>query len=455
MGHYTRFKIGPCEWSFKYQVPHFLIFIFDEEEFYFDEEIVDGELQYYNFLGYRTTGEAVLKKLDKYGFDFNFLEEIYREFEEDIESLYSDAIEEAPYMNCIFNYNEDYSEEEIEKYSSDKIGQISKSAYDQFFDENRSDIEIFVDFLNICSDTEKFKLFILKMAEMGASFPRGNEDSPFKPDGNDLIDNIWSFATNYILYLPPEIVKVAEFLFLLEDDFPDIVGFFFARTILSVYDSNITVEVDLSDIIEPIEDAQNMHQWIQDEILRKINLYNKTFRCLTSGDQALHQIFIKQKLSKSIVELSQISDKYEKGKNFEDFIRQLFSINPEFIFFDSNVNLKDEEIDLIYRNNSNRPFWMSFHSPQIFIECKYWQKRVEAKHFGIFEGKLIDHSNLCKIGIFISMSGFTSGFNEKLKRMGRDDHTIILISGDDIIKFLNTSIDFYDWLENLVSSSIK
>ena len=43
MGHYTKYVIGDFCWEFKYHVPHFLLFLFDEEDFVYKEMGDDTE----------------------------------------------------------------------------------------------------------------------------------------------------------------------------------------------------------------------------------------------------------------------------------------------------------------------------------------------------------------------------------------------------------------------------
>lgn len=51
-----------------------------------------------------------------------------------------------------------------------------------------------------------------------------------------------------------------------------------------------------------------------------------------------------------------------------------------------------EEIDLVIKNNINKPFWSSLSSPCIFTECKNWSEKVGAKEIRDFEVNVKSHS---------------------------------------------------------------
>jgi restriction endonuclease Mrr len=128
----------------------------------------------------------------------------------------------------------------------------------------------------------------------------------------------------------------------------------------------------------------------------------------------------------------------------------LFTSNNHLELVDKRVSTGDEEIDLVIKNNIDRPFWMAFNSPLFFVECKNWHKSVGSKEMRDFETKMRNHSKLAKLGFFVSYNGFTTEALEELKRAGREDYHIVLIKKANLLEYLQLGKPFFEWLENLV-----
>lgn len=66
MGHYSVLNIGDEELFWKYEIPEFLCFLFDEDELV---KNYDDEEQYYETIGYQTSCEKAINKLENLGFN--------------------------------------------------------------------------------------------------------------------------------------------------------------------------------------------------------------------------------------------------------------------------------------------------------------------------------------------------------------------------------------------------
>jgi hypothetical protein len=148
-------------------------------------------------------------------------------------------------------------------------------------------------------------------------------------------------------------------------------------------------------------------------------------------------------------------NKQKKGKLLEEFIVKLFATIENFVLFEKNLNTANEELDIVFRNNIERPFWISLNSPHIFFECKNWSSKVQARIVGELEKKVINHSNLTRIGIFVATTGYESGCFVEQMRCGRGNNIIVLISGEDIDNFLESFQDTIEWMEEFISSCIR
>jgi hypothetical protein len=149
------------------------------------------------------------------------------------------------------------------------------------------------------------------------------------------------------------------------------------------------------------------------------------------------------------------SDKNKKGKLLEQFTVSLFSTIKGFMHVDSNVSTVNEEFDAIFRNDIDRPFLQALNSPLIIFECKNWSKKVSIGEVKAFYADLADHQNLVKVGIFISVNGFEAGCRVQQTRLSGSNKILILVTGEDIEKFLNSKKDTLEWLEDLISTAFK
>ena len=144
-----------------------------------------------------------------------------------------------------------------------------------------------------------------------------------------------------------------------------------------------------------------------------------------------------------------------KGKLLEEFSKFLLSFDEGLEVESTNFRTKDEEIDILLKNKFEDPFWNQLNSPFIFAECKNWTSKVGSNEIKTFKGKLQDHGNLCRAGIFISVNGFTSSKDIEQIRVGAQDKILCLIDGGDIQKFLDSKLSLKEFLEKLIGDSIK
>jgi hypothetical protein len=110
---------------------------------------------------------------------------------------------------------------------------------------------------------------------------------------------------------------------------------------------------------------------------------------------------------------------------------------------------REEEIDLLLANDLADPFWTGLSSPIIMVECKNWKEsnKPGVAELRVLESKMADRRSICKIGIFISMSGFSDTFMTRLKAIQSDGGMIFAVSGDDLFKIVTDKIKLSDWLK--------
>jgi hypothetical protein len=91
-------------------------------------------------------------------------------------------------------------------------------------------------------------------------------------------------------------------------------------------------------------------------------------------------------------------------------------------------------------------FWVAHGSPLILVECKNWTEKPGMPELRIFESKIRDRGALCKIGIFVSVSGFTKTFLKRLKKFRSADGVIFAIDGADLEWIVTSKMRLTDWL---------
>ena len=103
-----------------------------------------------------------------------------------------------------------------------------------------------------------------------------------------------------------------------------------------------------------------------------------------------------------------------KGALLEDLMALLFKSIPGFERTQTNRKSLDEQIDIVIPNESTAPFWQQTQSQYILGECKNGSKPVERRELDVFIADIERRFGRCRLGFFISIGGFTKGFQSAL-----------------------------------------
>jgi hypothetical protein len=90
----------------------------------------------------------------------------------------------------------------------------------------------------------------------------------------------------------------------------------------------------------------------------------------------------------------------------------------------------------------------------ILVECKNWSRAIGSSEARDFEIKLQNHRPLVKVGIFVAYGGVTREFMTELKRAGRSDYHLAVVTADHIARFLAGGTGVVEWLEAEISRPI-
>ncbi len=127
-----------------------------------------------------------------------------------------------------------------------------------------------------------------------------------------------------------------------------------------------------------------------------------------------------------------------KGKALETLIATLFSSVEGFVEHERNVKTKTEEIDIVFRNESQHPFWQK-ESGLVLIECKNWlSTRVGKDEFVIFKEKLENRVGRCRLGFLICTEDFADTITREMLRSSKDDFLVVPINGNKLQQLVNS-----------------
>lgn len=152
--------------------------------------------------------------------------------------------------------------------------------------------------------------------------------------------------------------------------------------------------------------------------------------------------------------LQNITETTKKGKAFEDFLKKMFNAIDGLEVLEIKQS-PDEQIDLIIKNNINRPFWIYLNNPIFIGEAKNWTDKTPTSVLNTLRGKMDGHSNFSHIGFVIALNGFTERIENNIVRDGGGKKIIVPINGDDIGALLRRKLDPIDWLENKITDAFK
>ncbi|MCE7743520.1 MAG: HEAT repeat domain-containing protein [Candidatus Heimdallarchaeota archaeon] len=162
----------------------------------------------------------------------------------------------------------------------------------------------------------------------------------------------------------------------------------------------------------------------------------------------------KEKLKQKYDELLKIKEKTKKGKALEDFC-EIFFNQIEGFEITRDFRLGDQQIDIkIDNNTSDAKFWSIVNSPIIYVECKYHEGVISTNDLGWFVMKM-EKQPLVKIGFFIALNGFSSECHKTLRDARVKGKTIGIIEKKDFEEFINESITYLKFLENIVKRTMN
>jgi len=434
MGHYSTLIIGKKELGWKYDIPSYLSFLFDEKDLYVEDNEDNGE---YVGIGYKSTCKRALEKLDKLGFDWVMITEIYSFFYNQIkEEVYEDIYDEL--SEKFQNLSATALEKKVNVFFS-KIPNFTREM------ELKDFANFFLPLMEAASGENS-----LKVLSIDGKIYRVEKDKHSFGIDNFLKDPA-EFLYQKALILPPWIQIVAKlFDYELVSEYAEIISVVQIKLLLEATDADSIVDLKLEDMIEHEEEISDFHIESANRLIGKIQLYNKFFNSILNQEKVIKDVFFRKELLVSLNKIPLISNSAEKGRALEDLMETVFSSVEGLEVIEKRINTRDEEIDLQIKNSVAGTFWSSLGSPSFFVECKNWSAKVGAKEIRDFELKIRNHKKLVNVGFFISFNGFTREAKSALQRASREDYQIVLIDKDDLWILADSHKNTVYWLEKLI-----
>jgi hypothetical protein len=428
MGSYATLKIGVEDLAWKYYVPPFLAFLFKEDDFIAipfaaeAEESNDGfappEDPGYDVLGYRTTREGAIGNLGAYGYTLDFFARVYDDFYDQLDSAARDSVRSD------MEYSE-LSDAETERYVDEYFGDGPRTA--------RRDIDEFV-------------LLLRRRA-----IEKARDTSLW-----GRFEDLQSVLMNRHREFSPGSLRLAQLFD--EDvyfDYGDVVSLMYVRLLLEAGEPESEVLLNLQDIVgamadETPEAAQKLFSELGKRLADKVSLYDRVFAVLFQREEEVREQYARTTARHIFRDLDAVS-RHEKGRALEELMRVIFGTPAGLEVVATRYSTDDEEIDLVVKNNIDRPFWSALDSPLIFVECKNWTSAVGAAEIRNFEVKMMNHAPLARVGFFVAPGGFTNGARTEQQRAGRSDYTVVFIDGGDLAEYADAGALTVEWFERLIA----
>jgi len=446
MGAWSEFSVGTLQLYAKYRVPYFALFLFHPDDLVIEAgDEPEEEFPYYPFIGFSTTVREALERLDQAGYNSEFFSDILAAHSESFEDEYIGMLHE--------NSPGDLDDEAI----VERAEALREIDFSPTIRRDAPPIEQYLDFLRAVVDGRRRRALNRMVVDLGSPGPIYDENSLFSSRGILDRDELWGLPLSSCPYVPRGVVEVAYQLLSICDEYGDFYELLLAWILLSIGRGDGHTKINISQLIEPPnveQGALEMLSEVRSGAIRKLDAYNRAFSILAMRDPQLAETARREKILAQLREAIHQVEAYSKGKLLEDSISSLFSSSDQFEIGSKRLNLEDEELDIVLHNNSPRPFFLGLQSPLILVECKNWTVSVGAAEVRNFEGKIRNHANLCRVGLFIAVNGFTEPVFEFLRRLGRDSPVLVAIELDQIESYLAGSQMLDEWLQDRIAESL-
>lgn len=251
--------------------------------------------------------------------------------------------------------------------------------------------------------------------------------------------------------------RAVEFIIWLREQSPNFGWLFFVRVLLDAFPDDGLVEFDISGRIrQSVEDGLEVDpnnfasEYVQDSIeglADDARLIGRLYAVLADLEKKVGRTYWGGRAAGLLQRLlAAEGSAQERGRLLEELLESLVRMDPQLPVVQKNLLNETEEIDLVLQNQLQSPFWAAMQSPLLFIECKNWKTVVGAPEARVFESKIRERGNLCKVGIFVSMAGFSDPCLQILRRVQSQGLIVFTVTGEDLKQMVGERASLTEWL---------
>ncbi|HKO49972.1 MAG TPA: restriction endonuclease [Polyangiaceae bacterium] len=214
------------------------------------------------------------------------------------------------------------------------------------------------------------------------------------------------------------------------------------------------VEFDLSG--DPELDAEtNLRTYCQEfwsqargSLGETARFYGGIFGNLAAGTSNFARAAQFGRLEQMLIATHAEQDGHRKGRLLEDLLATVVEMpGANMAILEKRLRHADEELDLVLRNDLADSFWANFNSPIFIIECKNWQAKADVTELRILETKIDDRGSMCRVGVFVSLGGFTRPFLDRVRALQLKGITVFPIDGEDLSSMVRGQTLLPEWLK--------
>ena len=427
--------IGDLVFTWRYQVPTFVTFLFKDEDILIEREAplppmpgeepveVDPDELALVEAGFRTTVAAAKAVLDEYGYTVEFFADVYASFRDELDARVREAV----------------GDDIAQKSSEPLTDQATDAAIEAHMARSRGgpldDLRAFTAFLRRAIETDlRIEPFLadVTLGQSGQTVS-ARDYLRFRRESLTDFDSLQMLAVSRADRVPADVMRA---LALFDEGYvylyPEVISLLYTRLVLDAMDDDAPVVLDVRQVVETEAEVRALHSDLAHELLHKVEVYQRVFRALSERAEDVQDRYARSQVRSGLSELATAPDAQHKGEALERLMAAVFSLSPALQVVARNYSTDDEEIDLVVKNNVARPFWQGLGSALIFVECKNWTARVGAPEVRNFEVKLQNHQPVTRVGILVAPNGFTSEATNAVKRSSRDPYTLVLVTGEDL-----------------------
>ena len=163
---------------------------------------------------------------------------------------------------------------------------------------------------------------------------------------------------------------------------------------------------------------------------------------------------VRQEIGKKVRSRLGEGTNQEKGRRLEALLAFLFSQVSDLKVVERNFRTETEEIDLVLQVDNFSPrVWQKPGVPFILVEAKNRQDKASQPMMSVLLNKLQTKRGTARIGIMVSMGGFTTDAREQELRFSTQEICVVMIDSEGLEGLL-ASDNLDDELEALVRRAL-